>query len=194
MNEWITIFSYKCELQIDIQIEEARHPLLEIQSNIQYIPNNYSLKGNVHPSTGVNSSGVHDDDDEKSQNVVIVTGPNMGGKSTYMRQVRLFDDILLPMVNEWWFIYTNKYHSSFTHSLIHHHHHPHLFIVGHSYYYGSNRLFRPSLQGRLPSIYSSFHSYRSLRQPKPRRVHLHERNDRHVEYSDNLSAEWWEWK
>lgn len=45
--------------------------MLEIQSTIQYIPNSYEMGG-----TG---------DDRK--NVMLITGPNMGGKSTYMRQV-----------------------------------------------------------------------------------------------------------
>ena len=45
--------------------------MLEIQSTIQYIPNSYEMGG----------SG----DDRK--NVMLITGPNMGGKSTYMRQV-----------------------------------------------------------------------------------------------------------
>lgn len=54
-----------------MKIEEGRHPLLEIQSNIQYIPNSYDMGG----------SGA----DRK--NVILITGPNMGGKSTYMRQV-----------------------------------------------------------------------------------------------------------
>ena len=59
---------------VDIVVKEARHPLLEIQSNIQFIPNNYDLKGKS----------------ENGENVVIITGPNMGGKSTYMRQVLFF--------------------------------------------------------------------------------------------------------
>lgn len=53
-----------------MHITEARHPLLEIQSNIQFIPNNYDLQ-----------------DKKTGYNVEIITGPNMGGKSTYMRQV-----------------------------------------------------------------------------------------------------------
>ena len=53
-----------------MEIQNARHPLLEIQSNVQFIPNSYSMSS-------------------KKQNVVIITGPNMGGKSTYMRQVHL---------------------------------------------------------------------------------------------------------
>ena len=64
------VFTYNLS-NIDIHIKQARHPLLEIQSSIQYIPNDYDMKGKS----------------EDGQNVVIITGPNMGGKSTYMRQV-----------------------------------------------------------------------------------------------------------
>ena len=53
-----------------MHIKEARHPLLEIQSGIQSIPNDYDFQC-----------------DQPAKNVVIITGPNMGGKSTYMRQV-----------------------------------------------------------------------------------------------------------
>lgn len=54
-----------------MKIEEGRHPLLEIQSSIQYIPNSYEMGGM----------------EDNRQNVMLITGPNMGGKSTYMRQV-----------------------------------------------------------------------------------------------------------
>lgn len=53
-----------------MHIKEARHPLLEIQSGIQFIPNDYEFP--VRPARQ-NSGDNH--------------GPNMGGKSTYMRQV-----------------------------------------------------------------------------------------------------------
>lgn len=49
-----------------VEIEEGRHPILEtIIKNNQYISNDYSTKKN---------------------HFMILTGPNMGGKSTYMRQ------------------------------------------------------------------------------------------------------------
>lgn len=46
-----------------MHIKEARHPLLEIQSGIQFIPNDYDFQC-----------------DQPAKNVVIITGPNMGGK------------------------------------------------------------------------------------------------------------------
>jgi DNA mismatch repair protein MutS len=54
-----------------IEITDGRHPVLErIQTGERFIPNNTYL----------------DTDDER---LIVITGPNMAGKSTYMRQVAL---------------------------------------------------------------------------------------------------------
>nr|WP_330381818.1 DNA mismatch repair protein MutS [Defluviitalea phaphyphila] len=54
-----------------IWIEEGRHPVVEkMMSMEQFIPNDTYL-------------------DEKENRFIIITGPNMAGKSTYMRQVAL---------------------------------------------------------------------------------------------------------
>lgn len=53
-----------------VQIVEGRHPVVESLSEEAFIPNDVFL-------------------DDKSDRVLIITGPNMGGKSTYLRQTAL---------------------------------------------------------------------------------------------------------
>ncbi|QRV82157.1 DNA mismatch repair protein MutS [Ceratobasidium sp. AG-Ba] len=52
----------------DLVIREGRHPCLEVQEEVTFIPNDTELRR------------------EKSE-FLIISGPNMGGKSTYIRQV-----------------------------------------------------------------------------------------------------------
>ena len=54
-----------------IKLTESRHPVVEkVMSNFQFVPNDVFL-------------------DTNENRVAIITGPNMAGKSTYMRQVAL---------------------------------------------------------------------------------------------------------
>ncbi|MDD6468233.1 MAG: DNA mismatch repair protein MutS [Erysipelotrichaceae bacterium] len=54
----------------ELRIKEGRHPIIEsIYKDTRYIPNDVIMP--------------------KDRNVLIITGPNMGGKSTYMRQTVL---------------------------------------------------------------------------------------------------------
>ncbi len=54
----------------ELKIIDGRHPVVEAISKDQFIPNNSLL-------------------DNSSNRMLIITGPNMAGKSTYMRQVAL---------------------------------------------------------------------------------------------------------
>ncbi len=51
-----------------IEIKDGRHPVVEKLTSSMFVPNDTSL-------------------DEKKERLSIITGPNMAGKSTYMRQV-----------------------------------------------------------------------------------------------------------
>jgi DNA mismatch repair protein MutS len=54
----------------EIQIVDGRHPVVERRSTEAFVPNDTLLNGAAHQ-------------------LMILTGPNMGGKSTYLRQVAL---------------------------------------------------------------------------------------------------------
>ena len=59
---------------LDLEIVEGRHPVIELQElaagSERFVPNDLFLDASTH-------------------NVVVLTGPNMGGKSTYLRQAAL---------------------------------------------------------------------------------------------------------
>src|SRR6266699_1701201 len=55
--------------EIIVEIDAGRHPVVEAQESIQIIPNGARLS--------------------PLRQLLLITGPNMGGKSTYMRQVAL---------------------------------------------------------------------------------------------------------
>jgi DNA mismatch repair protein MutS len=54
----------------ELLIIEGRHPIVERHARHSFVPNDVMLNGTTHQ-------------------VIILTGPNMGGKSTYLRQVAL---------------------------------------------------------------------------------------------------------
>ncbi|MGO9824569.1 MAG: DNA mismatch repair protein MutS [Terriglobales bacterium] len=63
---------------LDLEIVEGRHPVIELQElaagSERFVPNDLFLNSSPKNST---------------QNIIVLTGPNMGGKSTYLRQAAL---------------------------------------------------------------------------------------------------------
>ncbi len=55
-----------------IEIVDGRHPVVEVVSGSVFVPNNTLL-------------------DTRENQIIILTGPNMGGKSTYLRQVAIIN-------------------------------------------------------------------------------------------------------
>ncbi len=59
---------------LDLEIVEGRHPVIELQElaagSERFVPNDLFLDASAH-------------------NIIVLTGPNMGGKSTYLRQAAL---------------------------------------------------------------------------------------------------------
>ncbi|HLM80609.1 MAG TPA: DNA mismatch repair protein MutS [Terriglobales bacterium] len=73
----------KTEDVLDLEIVEGRHPVIELQElatgNERFVPNDLFL----------DSSPQHATRNTPRQNIIVLTGPNMGGKSTYLRQAAL---------------------------------------------------------------------------------------------------------
>ena len=70
----------------DLEIVEGRHPVIELQElaagSERFVPNDLFLDS---PSHNTSPDTTH----TAKQNIVVLTGPNMGGKSTYLRQAAL---------------------------------------------------------------------------------------------------------
>ena len=63
-----------------LKIREGRHPVVEPASREAFVPNDADL-------------------DPETEQIVLLTGPNMGGKSTYLRQVALI--VLMAQAGSW---------------------------------------------------------------------------------------------
>ena len=81
----IAVNNHYCKPQVDdgdkLIVHEGRHPVIEkIIGMENYIPNDTYL-------------------DKHSQRMMLITGPNMAGKSTYMRQVALIALLALSLIH-----------------------------------------------------------------------------------------------
>lgn len=68
----------------NLLLKEARHPCLEVQEEVSFIPNDVEMIRGAHYLRLFPSIPDHDTGKSEFQ---IITGPNMGGKSTYIRQI-----------------------------------------------------------------------------------------------------------
>jgi DNA mismatch repair protein MutS len=70
----------------DLEIIEGRHPVVELQElaagSERFVANDLFLNS---PTTGVARNAPQN----MTHNIIVLTGPNMGGKSTYLRQAAL---------------------------------------------------------------------------------------------------------
>jgi len=71
-----------------LNIRDGRHPVLEQQLvEERFVPNDTQLTSSVTPPE--QSEGVASKRSEDGPQIALITGPNMAGKSTYIRQVAL---------------------------------------------------------------------------------------------------------
>ena len=110
---WVSDFlAYMCTLMQlfagkgSIKLIGARHPCVEAQDDVNFIPNDISLsKGNAlrarmyepsmpHLSLFILKLMAFPFSFTGIAEFAIVTGPNMGGKSTFIRQVRHYSPLI----------------------------------------------------------------------------------------------------
>lgn len=72
--------------EICIHVEQGRHPMVEQLLLDSYVPNDTSLASSSGSGSGSGSGSPEEGTDPRA---LLVTGPNMGGKSSYVRQVAL---------------------------------------------------------------------------------------------------------
>ncbi|KAG2424130.1 hypothetical protein HXX76_014804 [Chlamydomonas incerta] len=71
-----------------IELLQCRHPCVEVQEGVAFVPNDCVLRrGPLPPAEGAGVDAEGSAGGSGGSWFQIITGPNMGGKSTYIRQV-----------------------------------------------------------------------------------------------------------
>ncbi|KAI3388408.1 hypothetical protein SNEBB_006389 [Seison nebaliae] len=81
-----------------ISLKNSRHVCLERMTELEFIPNHIYLSSGIVKKSKMDGIPLEKEKDknEDERTLIIITGPNMGGKSTYLRQTAL--SVLLAQI------------------------------------------------------------------------------------------------